>query len=81
MPLIAAVSTQPAPSCSPAELATLMEAHTKVIDYPEVRARLNNLLVTHRQAIALPGEPLGVTDRVQHHIDLKPGTRPIYVPS
>lgn len=81
VPLIAAVSSQPASECTPAELATQLEAYTKDIDYPEVRARLTNLLVTHRKAIALPGEPLGVTDHVQHHIELKPGTRPIYVPS
>ncbi len=53
----------------------------RVVDYPDERSRLNDLLMTHRQAIAFPGEPLGFTDRVQHHIDLKSGTSPIYVPS
>ena len=79
-PLIAAVSDQHA-SCVPADLITQLETHVKVVDYPDERSRLNDLLLTHRPAIALPGEPLGVTDRVQHHIDLKPGTRPTYVPS
>ena len=80
-PLIAAVSPQLASSSTPAELATQLSSYVKVIDYPDVRNRLTDLLVTHRQAIALPGEPLGVTDRVQHQIDLQPDARPIYVPS
>lgn len=81
LPLIAAVSQQPAPSSSPADLATQLSSYVKVVDYPDGRNRLTDLLSTHRQALALPGEPLGVTDRVQHQIDLQPGTRPIYVPS
>ena len=81
LPLIAAVPTQVATACTPAELAIQLEAHIGDTDYPEVRDPLTCLLVTHRQAIALPGEPLGVTEKVQHHIDLKPDTRPVYVPS
>ena len=79
--LVAAVSTQLASSCDSAELATQLEPHVKVLDFPEAQSRLLDILATHRQALALPGEPLGVTDRVTHRIDLKPGTRPVYVPS
>ncbi len=49
--------------------------------FPEARSHLLHILTAHRQALALPGEPLGVTDRVTHHIDFKPGARPVYVPS
>ncbi len=33
----------------------------------------------YRDAIALPGESLGVTDRTAHDIRLKSGTHPVYV--
>ena len=80
-PLIGAVDSQSISSCSSAELITQLEAHVKVVDFPAEKQRLHDILVAHRQAIALPGEPLGVTDRVQHHIDLQRDTRPIHVPS
>ncbi len=79
--MVAAVSTQSAPSCTSAELATQLGARVKVLDFPEARSRLLDILTTHRQALPLPGEPLCVTDRVTHRIVLKPGTRPVYVPS
>ena len=79
--VVAAVSSQPAPGCNSAELATQLGAHLQGSDFPEAQSRLLDILMTHRQAIALPGEPLGVTDLVTHRIDLKPGTRPVYVPS
>ncbi|XP_045109084.1 uncharacterized protein LOC123503403 [Portunus trituberculatus] len=69
-PLIGAVDSQSACSCSSAELITQLEAHVKVADFPAEAQRLYDILVAHRQAIALPGEPLGVTDHVQHQIDL-----------
>lgn len=80
-PLIGAVDSQSTSSCSSAELITKLEAHVKVVDFPAEKHRLFDTLVAHRQAIAFPGEPLGVTDRVQHHIDLQPNTRSIHVPS
>ncbi len=79
--VVAAVSTQSAPSCIPIEMITQLGAHVNVLDFPEVRSRLLDILTTHRQVLALPGEPFGVTDHVTHHIGLKPGTRPVYVPS
>lgn len=80
-PLIGAVDSQSTSSCSSAELITQLEAHVKVVDFPGEKQRLFDTLVAHRQAIAFPGEPLGVTNRVQHHIDLQPNTSPIHVPS
>ncbi len=50
-------------------------------NYPEAKPPLLQLLSQHRQAIALPGEPLGVTNKVTHHIALRPGAQPSYVPS
>ncbi len=32
-----------------------------------------------RKAIALPGEPLGVTNCAEYHIKLKPGSNPVYI--
>ncbi len=52
-----------------------------MLDYSEARASLLELLVKHRRALALPGEPLGVTDKVKHRIILKPNANPSYVPS
>ncbi len=58
-----------------------LRPHVNVLDYPEAKPALLNLLAQHRQAIALPGEPLGVTNNVTHHIALQPGAQPSYVPS
>ncbi|MPC66068.1 hypothetical protein E2C01_060211 [Portunus trituberculatus] len=40
-PLIAAIYTQHASCSPPAELATQLETHIKVVDYPEVRTYLS----------------------------------------
>ncbi len=40
---------------------------------------LIDLLGRYRDAIALHGESLGLTDRTAHHIRLKPCTHPVYV--
>ncbi len=57
--------------------------HVNVLDYPDPDAKpaLLKLLAQYRHAIALPGEPLGVTTQVTHHIALQPNTQPTYVPS
>lgn len=79
--LVTAVSSQPANTCDPAELGTQLAAHVKVLDFPDARSHLIDLLVTHRQALTLLSEPLAVTDHVTHHIDLKTGTCRAHVPS
>ena len=52
-----------------------------VVDYPERKHSLLELMGQYRDVIALPGEPLGATDRTEHHIQLLKGTKPVYVPS
>ncbi len=52
-----------------------------IFDYPEGKNELLDLLASYRNAVALPGEPLGVTSHVSHHIALKPDTNPVYIPS
>lgn len=51
------------------------------VDLPRHREALKNLLNEFRDTIALPGEPLGRTDMIDHHITLLPGVTPIYVPA
>ncbi len=57
------------------------DSHVKVMDYPELKASLLSLLNKYRDVIALPGEPLGATDKTKHHIKLKPNTHPVYIPA
>ncbi len=52
----------------------------KIVDYPELETSLLRLLNKYRDVIPLPGEPLGVTDKTEHHIKLKPNTHPVYIP-
>ena len=58
-----------------------LSPHLNDIDYPEYRNSLLSLLGANRAAIALPGEPLGLTSLIEHRIDLLPDTRPIYIPA
>ncbi len=52
-----------------------------MVDYPELTERLLKLLGRYREVIAGPGEPLGATSCLEHHIKLKPGTQPLHVPA
>ncbi len=58
-----------------------LKPQVNVLDYPEAKPALLQLLAQYRQAFALPGEPLGVTTKVTHRIALQPGAKPSYVPS
>ncbi len=58
-----------------------LRPQVNVLDYSEAKPALLNNLAQHRQAIALPGEPLEVTNKVSHHIALQPDAQPSYVPS
>ena len=62
-PLIGAVDSQSAGSCSSADHITQLRNIVKVSDFPAEAQRLYDTLVAHRQAVALPGEPVGVTDK------------------
>ncbi len=44
-----------------------------------MKPTLLQVLEMHRGAIALPGEPLGVTHCAEHYIKLKPGSNPVYI--
>ncbi len=57
-----------------------LDPHVKVVDYPELKPFLLSLLNKYRDVITLPGEPLGATDKTEHHIKLKPNTLPVYIP-
>ncbi len=57
-----------------------LDSHV-IMDYPELKTSLLNLLNKYRDVIALPGEPLGATDITEHHIKLKPKTHPVYIPA
>ncbi|RUM27774.1 MAG: hypothetical protein DSY32_05100, partial [Aquifex sp.] len=61
--------------------APTLRSLVNVVDYPEMKHSLLELLGQYRDVIALPGEPLGVTDRMVHHIRLKPDTKPVYIPA
>ena len=60
---------------------TLIAPHVKVNDIPQERDRLIDLLNEFSGVLTLPGEPLGKTDLIEHHISLEPGTNPVYVPA
>ena len=53
----------------------------KVVDHPQGKPELLNLLSKYRHVIALPGETLGKTNLAEHHIALQPNTNPIYIPA
>ncbi len=53
----------------------------QVADYPEHQPSLLNLLRTYQDVIVLPGESLGATDKAEHLIRLKPGTKMVYIPA
>ncbi len=78
---VAGVNAQNADVTDLTDVMAHLRPHVNVLDYPKAKAALLNLLAQHRQAIALPGQPLGVTNKVIHHIALKPGAQPSYVPS
>ncbi len=50
------------------DVVTQLTPHVKGGDYNEGRPALLKLLAQHRQAVALLGEPLGLTNRITHHI-------------
>ncbi len=59
------------------ELAT----HVKTHDYPEGKPALLQSLAQYRHAVALTGEPLGLTNGVTPTISLQSDAKPSYVPS
>ncbi len=76
-----AVKAQNADVTDLADVMAHLRPHVIVLDYPEAKPALLNLLAQRRQAVTLQKEPLGVTNKVTHHIALQPCTQPSYVPS
>ncbi len=66
----AGVDAQTSDVTNPADVIPPLMPHIKVLDYPDAKPALLKLLAQYRQAIALPGEPLEVTNKVTHHIAL-----------
>ncbi len=52
-----------------------------MMDYPEHKDSLLTLLHKYREFIALPAESLGAANKAEHHIKLKPETKPVYIPA
>ncbi len=78
---VAGVNAQNADVTDLTDVTAHLRPHVNVLDYPEAKPALLNLLAQHKEAIALPGEPLGVTNKVTHHIARQPGAQSSYVPS
>ncbi len=78
--LIASVQSFPADAASQdtADIMRDIAPYVKVLDFPEAKPSLLDLQVKNRSMLALPGESLGVTHKVSHHIALQLGTRPSY---
>ena len=52
-----------------------------IVDFPEHREKLVNLLRKYDDIIAVKGDKLGVTNKIFHHIAIPENTKPIYIPS
>ncbi len=66
---------------SKASHPALLDSLVKVMDYPEHKGSLLTTQHIYREITTLPGEPLGATDKAEHHIKLKPDTKPVYIPA
>ncbi len=67
------------PGISANRQSSSLESYIKIAHYTEMKPTLLQVLEKHREAIALPGEPLGVTHCPEHHIKLKQGSNPVYI--
>ncbi len=59
-----------------AQRSSSLEPFINVAHYGEIKP---TLLLVHGWAIALPGDPLGVTHCAKYHMKLKPGSNPVYI--
>ncbi len=66
---VAGVSTQLDEDFS--DVVAQLSPHVKTRDYSEGKSALLKLLAKHRHAVALPREPLGLTNRLTRHIALQ----------
>ncbi len=77
---VACVSAQPGDE-DLSDVVAQLATHVKTPDYPEGKPVLLQLLAQYRHSVALPGEPLSLTNRVIHTISLQPDAKPSSVPS
>jgi len=63
---------------SQSDIIERLKPFVQVSDYPEGKHDLLQILSTFRQAVALPGEPLGVTSHTAHLINLQSGPNPVH---
>ncbi len=60
---------------------TDLKQHLAPTSRPDLEKELIDLLLMHKDAVALPGDALGKTTLLQHKIKLKPGTQAKYIPA
>ncbi len=77
---VAGMNTQTSDVTDLADVIEPLMPYVNALDYSDAKPGLLKLLAQYRQAIALPGEPLGVKTHVIHHLALQPNTQPTYVP-
>ena len=53
----------------------------KKTDYHDHIEELQELIWKYRDVVAVPGDKMGCTNVLKHHINLEPGTKPIYIPA
>ncbi len=51
------------------------------IEFPEAKEQLHQLLQTYHSTVSLPGDPIGSTNALKHHIPVDPTVPSIYIPS
>ena len=78
---ITAAVTNPRTSQAFQEFSAAVKPSLNPSDYPEFDSQLLQLLFKHDSAVALPGQPLGCTNLLQHKIELLPDARPVYIPA
>ncbi len=64
-------------AASKASETASLDSTVTVMDYPEDKNSLFNLLHEYRKVIPLPRESLGATGKAEHHIKSKPETKPV----
>ncbi len=72
------------PICSVLEdidLGRKIRNHFKPVGQPDLEQDLISMLMKHKTMVSLLGDALSKTSVSRHHIRLKPGTNPIYIPA
>ncbi len=64
---VACVSTQPGDE-DLSDVVAQLAPHVKTPNYPEGKPALLQLLAQYRHAVALPGEPLGLSNSHSHYL-------------